>query len=423
MGFDVGVPGNHEFDEGVDELLRLQRGGGHEVTGYWPGSGFPLVLSNVVDSSTGQPILPPYVIKAVGGIPIGFIGVTTVETPEIVTPSAVSGLRFIEPATAVNRWVKVLLAKGVEAIMVLAHEGGSHDRRSGRIEGPIADIARSIDDAVDVIFSGHYHTWLNGVVDGKLIVQACSKGTAFADVDLVIDAITGDVVGAEGEIVTVWSDRIVPDKRIADLVASYEEQVRPHTRRKITETACELTCRQTEAGESALGNLIADAQRRTAGAQIAFVNPGGIRRDLPAGEITWGILYEVQPFGNDLMRFELSGEQIYKLLNQQWQLKGDVLRVRFLQVSGLQYSWDDSRPIGDKVVKVCLADGSEVELQARYSVVANSYISSGGDGFTVLAEVADKTAVTTDLEALVTYLKAQPQPVYARVEGRIVRVR
>ena len=422
LGFDVGVPGNHEFDEGVSELLRLQYGGRHQATGYWPGASFPLVLANVVSKDTGDPILPPYVIKTVGGIPIGFIGVVTTETPTIVMPTGVAGVEFLDPVESINKYVPELRAKGVEAIVVLAHEGGIQDSKTGEITGPIRTIAENIDDAVDVIISGHTHTYLNGEVDGKLVVQAYSKGTAFADVDLIINRRTGDVTRATGEIVTVWADEKKPEPRFEQLIAKYAADIKPRIEAVIGTAAGDITREQTPAGESALGNLIADAQRWKAGTQMAFMNPGGIRADIQQGPVTWGRLYEIQPFGNNLVTMKMTGEQIYTLLNQQWQKQGDQIRTRFLQISGLKYSWDDRRPFGDKVVEIWLENDEPIDKAATYTVVANSFLAAGGDNFIVFKEAKDQETGPIDLDALVDYIKTLPQRFKCELSDRVIRL-
>jgi 5'-nucleotidase len=414
IGFDTGVPGNHEFDEGFAELLRLHRGGSHPATGYFYGAEWPLVLANVVNKKTKEPVLPPYAIKVTAGIPIAFIGIVTLDTPSCVTPSGIQDLEFLDPATAVNRYIPELRKKGVETIIVLAHEGGTQGA-DGKIEGPIAAIAAGIDDAVDLIVSGHTHTMLNGTIGHKLIVQAGSKGTAFADVDLEISRTTGDVVSEKAELVTTWADEKKPDDRIVKLIAPVEEKVRPLLEQKIAETAAEITRTQNDAGESALGDLIADAHRQTAKTQIAFLNSGGIRRDLPSGTLTWGILYETQPFGNNLLRFKMTGAQLYHLLDQQWQTG------KMLQVSGIKYTWDPQKPVGEKVVKLCLKDGTVIQKNKTYTVAANSFLVGGGDGFTVFTEIANPEVVMNELDALIEYLKTLKQPVAVKSDGRVGR--
>lgn len=417
MGFDVGTVGNHEFDEGVAELLRLIRGGRHPKTGYFPGAAFPYTVANVVDAETGDPILPPYVVKAVNGVRLGFIGVVTPETPTIVTPTGVAGLAFLDPAEAVNRWVPELKRQGVRAVVVLAHLGND-PAVPDEIVGPVADLARRVDDEVDIIISGHTHSYIDGWVDGKLIVQAYSYGTAFADVDLTVDPITGDVLVATAEVVTTWADEVTPDPGVQALVDSYQEKVAPLVERQVAVAETAITRDPSPAGESALGNLIADAQRWKMGTDFAFMNPGGIRADLDAGPITWGELYAVQPFGNDLVKMTLTGEQIYRLLNQQWQ-EG---RTRFLQISGLTYTYDESRPWGDRILEVRLPDGRPIDREARYTVTVNSFLAAGGDNFTVLTEGTDRVVGPVDLDALVEYLEQMSGPVTARIEGRIQKV-
>ena len=422
MGFAVGTVGNHEFDEGLEEMLRLIHGGRHEATGYFPGAAFPYTVANVVDAATGDPILPPYVIKVVNGVRVGFIGVVTTETPSIVVPSAVAGLQFLDEAEAVNRWVPELRRQGVEAIVVLAHMGGFQSQ-DGTIEGPIVDLAQRVDDAVDVILAGHTHSFLNSRINGKLVVQAYCCGTAFSDVDLVIDPQTGDVVFSVASVVTTWADQIEPDPAIQRLVAQYQERVADRVARVVAEAPEPITRTASPAGESALGNLIADAQRWGLGTEMAFMNPGGIRADLDAGPVTWGELYAIQPFNNPMVKLELTGEQIRRLLNQQWQSESDgSIRTRFLQISGLSYTWDDRRPVGDKVVEVRDEAGRPLDPDRRYTVAVNGFLAEGGDNFTVFTEGTNREAGPIDLDVLVAYLEQLDGPVTAAVEGRIQRV-
>ena len=172
-----------------------------------------------------------------------------------------------------------------------------------------------------------------------------------------------------------------------------------------------------------LGNLIADSQRHVAGTQLAFMNPGGIRTDLAAGELTWGEAYAIQPFGNTLITFTLTGDQVRRVLNQQWQQQGDQIAVRFLQISGFGYSWDDTRPIGDKVVDIWLEDGTPMSATARYTAVANEFIATGGNNFTVFTETQDRAVSHLDLDAFVIYVQQLPQPFSAKVVGRIKRLK
>ncbi|GGE09519.1 bifunctional metallophosphatase/5'-nucleotidase [Marinithermofilum abyssi] len=415
LGFDIGTVGNHEFDDGVKEMLRLINGGEHEKTGYFEGADFPYIAANVVDEKTGKPILPPHLIKSVNGIPVGFIGVVTKDTPKIVTPEGVKGVKFLDEAETINREVKKLKQRGVKAIVVLAHEGGFQDKTTGQVDGRIHDIAKATDDEVDVIMSGHTHSYINATIDGKLVVQSYSYGTAFSDIDLSLDRKTRDVVKKKAEIVTVYQEGVQPDPEVVDIIKKSEEKVAPIINEKIGEAKENLTNEPNAAGESALGNLIADAQRWKMNTDFAFMNPGGIRANIEAGTVTWGDLYNVQPFNNDLVTMKMTGEQIRKLLEQQWQLD----RPRVLQISGLTYKWDPSRPAGDRVVELKKADGTPIEPGQTYTVTANSFLAGGGDGFTVFNEATDKVVGPVDLDTLVEYVKQLPQPFSAAIEGRI----
>ncbi|PTX51477.1 5'-nucleotidase [Melghirimyces profundicolus] len=415
MEFDAGTVGNHEFDEGVQEMLRLIHGGEHEATGDFEGADFPYTVANVVWEESGKPVLPPHLIKKVQGIPVGFIGIATTDTPNIVTPSGVKGVKFTDASDAINREVDKLKAKGVQAIVVLAHEGAFQDQQTGEMDGPIVDITRNLDDEVDVVIAGHSHSGLNGNVGGKLLVQSYSYGTAFSDIDLVLDRRTGDVVEKSAEIVNTWHDGIEPDAEVRAMVEKYEEEVAPIINREIGQAAETIIRDPSPAGESALGNLIADAQRWKTGTDFAFMNPGGIRSDIEAGTVTWGDLYTVQPFNNNLVTMTLTGEQIERLLNQQWQ-DG---RTRMLQVSGLTHTWDASRPAGDRIVDLKKADGTPIEPDTRYTVTANSFIAAGGDHFSVFTEATDQVVGPVDLDALVEYIGQLPQPFSAEIEGRI----
>jgi 5'-nucleotidase len=209
-----------------------------------------------------------------------------------------------------------------------------------------------------------------------------------------------------------------PDVKVAQLVASADERVAPLVNRQVVTVTTALTRADSSAGESALGNLIADAQRVTTGADFAFMNPGGIRADLNAGEVTWGELFTIQPFGNDLVSMDLTGAQIKTLLEQQW----TATSSRILKSSGLTYTWNSSRPIGDRVTQIVGANGVPLDPITTYRVTVNSFIAAGGDGFVVLPLGTNRVIGQTDLDGLVEYIESLPQPFSAAIEGRIVRI-
>jgi 5'-nucleotidase len=295
----VGTLGNHEFDEGQAEMLRLIRGGTHKSGPFFEapyrGARFPYVSANVVDKS-GQPILPPFVIKEVQGVRLAFVGAVLKETPTIVTSTGVEGLAFLDEAESINRYVEQLRqTEGIHAFIVLIHQGG----RQTSYEGPtqpgaimagqeITKIIESLDDDVDVVVSGHSHAFTNTVVKNRnrkniLVTQALSYGTAYADIRLTIDQGTGEVIEKSAAVVSTYADAgpgLMPDPTVKQLVSLAEQKVAPLVTRVIGQAAADIPRAENEAGESALGNLIADAQRAALKTDFAFMNPGGIRTDV-----------------------------------------------------------------------------------------------------------------------------------------------
>lgn len=432
----VGTLGNHEFDEGVEEMLRLIEGGNHPLGPFledpYRGARFPYVSANVVDVESGKTILPPYVIKKVKGMPIAFIGAVLKETPTIVTPTGVAGLAFLDEAESINRYIPELKKQQVRAVVVVIHQGGTQatfpgeTQPNGLVNGAIVDIVSRLDDEVDLVISGHAHSFTNAILknnNGKeiLLTQAFSAGTAYGEIDLSIDRKTRDIVAKSAAIVTTFADEgpgLTPDPAAAQLTAAAEEEVAPRVNQVIGEAAVDILNTQNAAGESAMGNLIADAQRAAMGTDFAFMNPGGIRASLNAGPATWGELFTIQPFGNSLVRMDLTGQQIYTLLNQQW-LNQPFPRI--MQISGLTYTWDNNLPIGNRIVEV-RKDGMPIDVAASYSVTVNSFMAAGGDNFTVLPQGLNQVGGPVDLDALIAYVQGLPQPFSALIEGRIVRL-
>jgi len=435
----VGTLGNHEFDEGKDELLRLLDGGNHATGPFledpYRGAKFPYVCANVVRTATNEPLLDPYVIKKINGVRIAFIGVVLRQTPTIVTPSGVAGLTFLDEADAINRYVKQLKADGVRSIVILIHQGGRQTTYQGPtqpsatvVDGTdIRDIVNRLDDEVDVVVSGHAHSFTNALLKNKngkeiLVTQAFSASTAYADIDLEIDKKSRDVVAKSASIITTFADAgpgLTPDLEVAQLVARAEQTVAPLVNQVIGQAAGDILQAENSAGESALGNLIADSQRAAVQVDFAFMNPGGIRTDIRAGEVTWGELFAVQPFGNSLVKLNLTGQQVYDLLNQQWAAPQPFPRI--LKTSGLTYTWDNNRPANDRIVEI-RKNGVPLDRGATYSVVVNNFLAAGGDNFTVLLQGTTQVGGPIDLDALISYIKSLPQPFSAAIEGRITRL-
>jgi 5'-nucleotidase len=423
MGLAFSSVGNHEFDRGRAELLRLAQGGCHPREGCvegtsWPGARYAWLAANVIDTATGEPFLPGHAVRDFQGIPVGFIGVVLRSTPSIVLKSGIAGLAFIDEADAVNAQVRLLRAKGVEAIVVLIHEGGQssgayNDPACPGFEGAIIDIVRRFDRAVDVVVSGHTHQAYLCRVDGRLVTSAGSYGRVVTAIDLTLDRATGEasVTGAGNFLVA--PDRYPADARMAAFVAATATRVQAKAGRPVGTLAGEFSPLANPAGESALGRILADAQlaatREESGAQVAFMNPGGIRAPLsskrPDHVLTYGDTFAVQPFGNNLVTMTLTGAQVVQALEQQWPAEAGA-RARILAVSdGFSYAWRASGPQGSRVVpgSVTLA-GKPLDPLAPYRVTVNAFLALGGDNFTVFSQGVEVSGGPIDLDALEAWL-------------------
>jgi 5'-nucleotidase len=424
----IGALGNHEFDKGRAELLRLIYGGNHPDGPFlddpYEGARFPYVAANVVDVRTGETILPPFVIREVQGVRVAFIGIVLKDTPTIVSPGAVAGLRFLDEAETVNRYVHELKAHNVRSIVALIHQGGQ--QASQTVTGPIAGIVSRLDDEVDVVVSGHTHNFTNALLPGRngapiLVVQAFASGTSYADIDLMLDPATKDVVAKSAAIVSTFADAgpgLTPDPEVADLVRRAEIAVGPLVNRVIGDAVFAMSRVASRAGESAVGNLVADAQRVIGGSDVGFTNQGGLRADIAAGPVTWAEAFAVQPFNNTLVTMTLTGQQLYDALNQQW-INQPFPRI--LQVSGLTYTWDGNLPIGNRIVEI-RHDEIPIDRFASYSVTVNSFLAAGGDNFPIFRLGTDRVVGPLDVDALVLSIESLTQPFGMTIQGRIQRL-
>jgi 5'-nucleotidase len=468
LGLDFNAVGNHEFDDGKDELLRMQRGGCHPTDPNscqgaqvgtptpFEGAAFNFLAANVVDGATGRTVFPAYGVKEFKGIRVAFIGMTLENTPSIVTPSGIAGLGFRDEADTVNALIGQLRRKGIEAVVVLVHEGGfapgSINGCSGA-SGPVVEIVRRLSDTVDAVVSGHTHQAYNCMLPNAVgraipVTSAGAFGRLITRIDFSIDPKTRDIIAARAENRLVdrnnflnAADRIEPVAQIADIIAGYNALAGPIANRVIGSISANITRTINAAGESALGDVIADAQLRATqpadkgGAVVAFMNPGGIRADLnfPGGsagegdgQVTYGEAFTVQPFGNSLVVKTLTGQQIYDLLEQQWST-AQRESGRILQVSqGFAYRHrfvPDVSPRGGNYV--CDAsvtiDGVPIDKAQAYRVTMNSFLATGGDGFSVFNLGTDQLGGEVDVDAFEAYLKAN-SPVSPGPQDRIVSV-
>lgn len=440
IGLDFNAVGNHEFDEGFLELLRMQKGGCHPVDGCldgddFAGAKFKFLAANVVYDKPSddddkdedlKTLFPAYKIREFDSVKVAFIGMTLEGTPTIVTPSGVEGLKFLDEADTVNALIPELKKEKVETIVVLIHEGGAqvapapYNGCEG-ISGAIVDIVNRLDPEVDVVISGHTHNAYNCVLNNKIVTSAASFGRVVTDVDLTIDRKSGEVVSmsANNNIVT----RDVPqDGLITALIAKYKAIAAPLENRVIGSISATITRTNNAAGESALGDVIADAQLfatadpANGGAVIAFMNPGGIRADLlyPSsaagegdGKVTYGESFTVQPFGNNLMTITMTGAQIKAVLEQQFNNPA-AGQNRILQVSnGFTYTWSQSAPIGSKISNMML-NGVAIDEAASYRITVNNFLADGGDNFSVFRSGTNRLGGAVDTDALEMYFAAFP---------------
>jgi 5'-nucleotidase len=458
MGLDVTSVGNHEFDEGAAELVRMQKGGCHPVDGCYvdgrkfKGAKFEYLASNVTYADTGKTVLPPYWIKTVHGSKVGFIGATLKGTANIITAEAAKGLEFKGEVETINKYAAELESQGVKSIVALVHEGGypvdtsSYDADcdakgpGSGISGAIVDIAKQLDPEIDAVVTGHTHTaYVCTVTDPagqpRLVTSAASYGRLYTEINLKIDSATHDIVRSS----VTGSNRIVrrtvaPAADITSLIDYYKSIAAPIAGRPVGRIAADITGVGSSGTETALGDLIADAQLAstssptTGGAQLALMNPGGIRADLVRaqsgtegdGVVTYAEAFAVQPFTNLVDVVDLTGAQIVTALQQQ--VSGaNLASPKILQVSeGFTYSLDMSRTGADRV----LADsvrlgGVPLDPNATYRVAMNNFLAGGGDGFSVLAKGGNIFVGANDLDAFTSYLtanssEAAPYPVPLR---------
>ncbi|WP_222193930.1 bifunctional metallophosphatase/5'-nucleotidase [Modestobacter italicus] len=463
LGMDVSVVGNHEFDRGTDELRRVSgatdgtatddvtacEGVEPGVTGCFTdstgepfaGAEFPYLAANVVSRETGEPMLPAYsVVEVGGGKKLGFIGVVTDTTPTIVSPSGIADVEFVDEAEAINRYVPELQAQGVEAIVALVHEGGENPGTDAtdpngcdQLTGPIVDINAETVSAVDLIVSAHSHQGYNCMLsdpDGqpRLVTQAEYYGRMFTDIRLVLDGRTGDVdrLCADYRAGNVLNVRNAEDPEIDRIVDYWTAQAAEAGDRVVGEAAADIRRAGTlgpdgvfvpvRDGESALGNLVAEMQLAAIQADpsfgapvVAFMNPGGLRTDILAGETTYAELFNVQPFGNTVNVVTLTGADIRAVLEQQFQAnggpRGNTLRLGTSE--GFSYRYDLSHPYGQRVDPASITlDGEVVDPAASYRVVANSFLIGGGDAFTAFTNGTDPATGPVDVDTAVAYFEA-----------------
>lgn len=481
IGLDFNAVGNHEFDDGKVELRRMQRGGCHPTDSTnscrgaevgtpvpFEGARFDFLAANVVQRRNGEPLFAPYGVKTFEAdgrtVRMAFIGMTLKETPQIVSPAGIKGLAFMDEAQTVNALVPRLRAAGIQAIVVMIHQGGVQTGTAGDInacegalEGsPIKPIVAALDGAVDLVLTGHTHAAYNcqlPLASGRLVTvtSANAIGRVLTEIDLTLDRRSGDVtaVQALNKVVDRSNAAIVPDAQVAAITSAYKAIAAPVANQVIGAIARDVPNTKDAACNMPAGDLVADAQLAATaapelgGAQLALMNPGGVRNPgfLFAGSgvgegdgnVTYGEAFTVQPFGNGLVTLTLSSQQLKDVLEQQFpNCFGQTSFARVLLPSnGVRYEWDHGQACGSKVrnLSVALLGGTVLEPARPWRVTVNNFLADGGDAFTVLKGGINRLGGGQDIDALVSFMAQfkAPKPPYDPVAAglgkpRIVRL-
>lgn len=459
---DFNAVGNHEFDRGTDELRRLQNGGCQQYTTTKPcqinkdfaGAKFNFLAANVsLKADPKRTLFPAYKIKRYGNIPVAFIGLTLEATPTIVSAAGIKDVDFHDEAETVNSLIPELKKQGVEAIVVVVHEGVApstkfNAKTCAGLSGPLTGILDRLDTAVDVVVSGHTHQ--SYICDYStlnpqkpfLLTSAGQYGTAITNIKLELDGKTGDVIKKDAQQVPIQSEAYTSGTTTVNLTNLYEkfnktpsiEAILDKYRQAVTTISARIVGTATtvinrnaaESGETALGNLIADAQQAAAltasnqGSDFTLMNPGGVRADLQTNsnnQITFGDVFAVQPFGNSIVTLSLTGQQIRELLEQQWS-GANANRPRILQPSKeLSYAYKKDATAVPRATQIMIS-GQALMDSKSYRVTVNSFIADGGDNFTVLTKGTNRVGGGQDIDALEKYIN-QNSPVQAPETNRI----
>ncbi|MEW1676429.1 bifunctional metallophosphatase/5'-nucleotidase [Streptomyces noursei] len=451
LGLDVTSVGNHEFDEGRAELTRMQRGGCHPKDGCYEkgktfrGADFPYLAANVTDDRTGKPILKPYTVWQHKGVKIGFIGVTLKGTPDIVNADGVKGLTFHGEVETINKYAKVLDRQGVKAIVALIHEGGMPASTSyngncdspgpgAGISGAIVDIAKRVSPQVDALVTGHTHQSYTCTIPDpaghpRTVTSAASYGRLYTDTTLTYDRRSHDIVrtAVHGpHAVNHVVDRTQPKAPdMTSLIGRWNKLAAPIADKPVGYISADINGRGAGTPEEPLGDLIADAQLAATqdpgkgGAQLALMNPGGIRSDLAYkasggegdGVVTYAEAFTVQPFTNMTNVVDLTGAQLLAALQQQVSGPNEA-SPKILQIShGLTYTLDMTKTGAARVVADSVKlNGAALDPAKTYRVAMNEFLAGGGDGFPALKQGTNKYVGPSDLDALTAYLTAHSTP-------------
>ncbi len=403
-GVAASALGNHEFDWTTDTLRARMRQADYGIFG-----------ANVRDTASRDIgwIRNDTIVRR-GSYRIGIIGLATTSTAQTTKAQNVVGLRFVTQAPIVDSLTRTLRARGADLVIVIAHAGAFCDASGANdCKGEIIDLANALREPVDEIVSGHTHSLVDAVVKGTPVVQARSRGEAISIAD-IYPSRRGAADTATAHVVDVLTDSLTPDPAVAAMVRRAVAAVQ----KQMSAPVATISAPMNRGGSQfALGNLIADSQRWSARADAAVMNNGGIRASLRDGQVTFGDLYEVEPFGNTLFRFTLSGSVLRAYIEQ---LVDKPINVH---LSGLTVRYDSSRPAGSRIVSLALANGTEVADDGRYTIAMNDFMATGDEGVALAARaIRVDDLKTVDVDALAGYLRARKGPVAPPSDPRIIDV-
>lgn len=434
MGLALSAVGNHEMDDGAAELKRLQTGGCHPVNGCkgpapFKGAKYAYLSANILDAASGKPVFPTHLVRTYGGVRIGFIGATVKGLPGLIPPSSSAGLDIRDEAESINAVARDLKAKGVEALVVVIHEGGypgaGPDACPG-MSGAITAIAPRLDPAIDIVVSGHTHRAYVCRIDGRLVTSAGLYGAMITDIDVTLDRKTRDIVAADARNIEVRPETYAEDPGQAALIGAYRRLAEPIMQRPIGRIAETLSNEKTPAGEMPIGKVIADAMRAAAEKatgqriDIALMNSGGVRARIERvgdGAVTYADAFRVQPFNDPLIVMTLRGRDLESLFTQQF----SSAPPKLLQISaGSSFRWRQLPGGGGQVVPGSLTiNGRPLDPAASYRVVTTGFLANGGDGFTAFKAGTNAINAGSSVDALGAYITANAPlsaPAGARIE-------
>jgi 2',3'-cyclic-nucleotide 2'-phosphodiesterase (5'-nucleotidase family) len=400
-GLDAAALGNHEFDWSVDTMrVRLAE------------NRFPVMAANMLDS-TGADVswMPDDTLLSIGQLKVGVIGIITRETARAARRSFVSPFQFVDPRPIIEARTRALRARGADAVVVVGHVGAVCEREDhGTCRGEMVDLARGLTERVDAMVAGHTHRPTAAIVNGVPITQAWQKGSGIGVIDVPL--------GTPGARPHVSLRNVRPDSTPGDpAVAAFVDSVTRGLRARLAEPVAELASPVRRGAREMLGGILADAFRRAAGADIGIMNNGGVRIDLAPGRVTVGDVFQVQPFGNEVMRARVPGRVVRAYIEQMF--SGRAGGSGF-HLGGITVELDSARAPGWRIVRATLQDGTPLDDHREYTISTNDFVAEGGDLGNVGVDIRWAPVGVLDRDALEAHLRALPQPVRPPGERRVI---